>query len=112
MVFALMLATYSASAQCTANYSYETDTFGTTNFTDLSTFDSVLTYNWNFGDGNFSALQHPSNNYATDSVYLVVLMINDSLAGTYPPANAVTSTVCSPSTKKSSTPVTTNVAEA
>ncbi|MFM2336886.1 MAG: hypothetical protein RL115_79 [Bacteroidota bacterium] len=46
----------------------------TVNFIDSTTFnDPVLSYNWNFGDGNTSSLQHPSHTYTTPGFYTVSL---------------------------------------
>lgn len=51
-------------------------------FTDLSVITALhtpdeVTYNWNFGDGNTSGLQHPSHSYAVDTGYFdVTLIIN------------------------------------
>lgn len=50
-------------------------------FTDISTTTggNVLTWNWDFGDGNTSTLQNPSHTYASTGAYHVVLTLtNDS----------------------------------
>ena len=46
-------------------------------FTDASytPYGSILSWNWNFGDGQFSSLQNPSNNYNTAGQYSVSLEI-------------------------------------
>ncbi len=42
------------------------------NFTDESTGD-VSSWNWDFGDGNVSTSQHPSNAYLADGTYTITL---------------------------------------
>lgn len=51
-------------------------------FTDASTIISgtVSSWNWNFGDGNFSTQQNPIHTYGASGSYTVTLVIN-SLAG-------------------------------
>jgi gliding motility-associated-like protein len=47
------------------------------NFSDASTVSSpsvISSWNWNFGDGNFSTLQNPSHCYSTAGNYSVQLM--------------------------------------
>ncbi len=43
-------------------------------FTDLSY--QATAWSWNFGDGNTSALQHPTHSYTTNGIYNVSLTIN------------------------------------
>ena len=51
------------------------------NFTDVSTTGSTInTWSWDFGDGNTSNLQNPSNTYTVSGVYTVALTVTD-LAG-------------------------------
>ncbi len=45
----------------------------TVNFTNTST--GGLSYAWDFGDGNTSALQNPSNNYAASGDFAVTLIV-------------------------------------
>ncbi len=47
---------------------------GTVDFTNTST-GSITTYDWDFGDGNGSALENPSHTYANDGTYTVVLVV-------------------------------------
>lgn len=47
------------------------------NYTNLSTGDGTLTYEWLFGDGNTSSDQHPNNNYTEETTYDVSLIVND-----------------------------------
>jgi PKD repeat protein len=48
----------------------------TVNFTDLST-GSPVSWNWSFGDGNFSEIQHPSYIYPVPGIFTVNLTIGD-----------------------------------
>ncbi len=52
-----------------------------THFTDLTTPAGTATlqyWNWSFGDGGISSLQHPSHLYANPGVYYVTLIVTDS----------------------------------
>lgn len=52
-------------------------------FTDMSVSTSAATYVWDFGDGNTSTSQNPSNTYASDGTYTVCLIVtNDCGADT------------------------------
>lgn len=67
-------------AQPTANFSADKLTGCTpllVKFTDLSTGGAV-SWNWEFGNGNTSTLQHPSVIYATPGVYTVKLTVKDA----------------------------------
>src|SRR3972149_6048557 len=44
----------------------------TVSFTDLSTGE-ITSWSWDFGDGNTSILQNPSNYYSHDGLYTVTL---------------------------------------
>ncbi len=51
----------------------------TVNFTDASSADTTITnWSWDFGDGNTSTLQNPSNIYAQPGSYTVILTITDA----------------------------------
>jgi len=60
----------------TANFTYSGG--GTINFNNTST--NGATYFWDFGDGNTSTLQNPSNTYIANNTYQVKLIVysNDS----------------------------------
>ena len=47
----------------------------TVNFTDLS-LDSVNTWDWDFGDGNTSNIQHPQHIYTSAGIYTVELNVS------------------------------------
>lgn len=66
------------------------------NFTDIST-GSPTTWNWNFGDGGTSAVQHPTHPYAAAGSYNPVLIVTNvfgcadtatHLINVYPQPNA------------------------
>jgi photosystem II stability/assembly factor-like uncharacterized protein len=38
---------------------------------------SIVTWNWNFGDGFFSTVQNPTHNYATANTYIIWLKVTD-----------------------------------
>ena len=49
---------------------------GTVNFTDLSfSYTPILSWSWDFGDGNTSTLQNPSHTYAAPGLYTVTLSV-------------------------------------
>lgn len=53
------------------------------NFSDLSTADStIVAWSWNFGDGNTSSAQNPSNTYNTPGVYTVTLEVTTNTSCT------------------------------
>ncbi len=51
------------------------------NFSNLSfsNTNSILTYEWDFGDGNFSADENPQHNYATSGQYDVRLIASNCI---------------------------------
>lgn len=52
---------------------------GVSDFTDLSTFpanDTLISWDWDFGDGNTSTDQNPTNVYISSGVFLVQLIVN------------------------------------
>ena len=48
-------------------------------FSDLSTGD-ITSFQWNFGDGSFSTLQHPTHTYADVGAFTVSLIAKNSVA--------------------------------
>jgi len=63
----------------TADFTYTTDGL-TVNFTDTSTDPdgTIVSWDWDFGDGNNSTLQNPSHTYATGDTYTVTLTVTDN----------------------------------
>lgn len=62
-----------------ANFTVSANLFclnSATQFSDFST--NAMSWNWNFGDGNTSILQTPSNTYQNSGEYTVSLIVNDS----------------------------------
>lgn len=55
-----------------------------TQFTDAS-YDpganNIISWNWNFGDGNTSTVQNPSNTYFMGGNYTVSLIVNNDIGG-------------------------------
>ncbi len=88
LILIFVLSVINTSAQCpvTADFTVNDTTNCTTvSFTNTSTVssDSIVSYYWDFGDGQSSMLQNPSNTYAdphpsTDILYPVKLVITHS----------------------------------
>ena len=53
-----------------------TTTGSTVDFTDLST-GGVISWDWDFGDGNNSTLQNPSHTYGANGSFTVLLTVDD-----------------------------------
>jgi PKD repeat protein len=64
-----------------ADFTYTTNCL-TANFTDTSTdpngASDIVSWNWDFGDGNTSTEQNPSHTYAAEGTYTVSLTVTDS----------------------------------
>jgi PKD repeat protein len=62
-----------------ADFTYTTDGLSV-DFTDQSTDPdgNVVSWSWNFGDGNTSTQQNPSHTYASDGTYTVSLTVTDN----------------------------------
>jgi hypothetical protein len=77
----------------TADFSYTTSNLAV-NFTDKSIDPdgSVVTWAWDFGDGNTSAEQSPTNAYATSGTYTVMLTVTDNEGATGSKSSDVTVT--------------------
>jgi len=60
-------------------------------FTDASSDadGSVLTWNWAFGDGTFSAQQSPQHTYAEGASYTVILVVTDDDDAASAPATEI-----------------------
>lgn len=70
-VYPQPVASFSATSVCINN---------PTQFTDLST-GGATAWSWNFGDGNTSTAQNPSNTYAAAGNYTVTLITTSSPGG-------------------------------
>ena len=65
-----------AKAQCNPNFNDTSTVCGAVQFTNLSTpSNSLVTYNWNFGNSNTSTLQNPSTTYTANGSYQVCLFM-------------------------------------
>ncbi|MEZ5195061.1 MAG: PKD domain-containing protein [Bacteroidales bacterium] len=62
-----------------ANFYYQRDPEGNNSleyiFHDLSNSDDIISWEWNFGDGNFSPLSSPKHTYSEAGVYRVKLTV-------------------------------------
>ncbi|MFZ2900681.1 MAG: PKD domain-containing protein [Saprospiraceae bacterium] len=59
-----------------AGFSFEANSLEVA-FSDTSTFNPT-SWHWDFGDGDTSALQHPSHGYAEEGMYEVCLIVSNS----------------------------------
>jgi len=83
LFFALFMSVQNASAEgktCVADYSYVVDTevsSFTYLFKDLSTSsNSIISWNWDFGDGFNSDNQNPEHQYFIEGIYIVSLNVS------------------------------------
>ncbi|MCB0401807.1 MAG: PKD domain-containing protein [Flavobacteriales bacterium] len=78
LLLAGILSIGSAYSQCQASFTYQVNG-NTVSFTNTSTTDSstAMTWQWTFGDGNFSGNNDPSHTYLTPGTYQVCLFIVD-----------------------------------
>lgn len=66
------------TGMCIANFSGQMNN-NTATFTDLSTGSSdIVSWNWDFGDGTTSTVQHPVHEYAVEGTYTVFLTITSA----------------------------------
>lgn len=72
----LLAAGFNANAQCTAGFSFTTSG-NTATFTDTSgtTVGNIISWAWDFGDGNFDNVQNPAHTYTIGGQYIVTLNI-------------------------------------
>lgn len=65
-----------------ANLTYSSGCSNPILFTDSTTISggpTIVSWKWDFGDGNTSIQQNPSNNYAQQGVYVITLIATSSL---------------------------------
>ncbi|MFK7844285.1 MAG: choice-of-anchor B family protein [Rhodothermales bacterium] len=79
------------NATPTADFSFSTTMFMVT-FADASTDSdgSIVSWSWDFGDGNTSSAQNPSNTYAAAGTYSVMLTVTDDFGATNATSKSVT----------------------
>jgi len=76
------ISNYSLSASFTSDYIYGSDVPIDVIFTNTST--NATTYNWNFGNGNSSIIENPTNTYTTNGTFIVTLTAsNEHCSDTY-----------------------------
>ncbi|MBU0486698.1 MAG: PKD domain-containing protein [Bacteroidetes bacterium] len=79
-LIALLLSGQAEGQNCTADYSYLQLTSAANplavEFTDLSvSADSIVAWNWSFGDGIDAIVQNPSHTYSNPGEYMVCLSV-------------------------------------
>ena len=62
----------------TGSYTQIENPGGIVDFTNTSTITGTATYAWDFGDGQTSTSENPSNTYASNGAYTVCLIVSDS----------------------------------
>ncbi len=73
--FELLVRVTNDTSYCTAEFIYENGTTPLSiNFTDISTGD-ITSWQWDFGDGNYSTQQNPTHFYEAQGEYFVSLFI-------------------------------------
>ena len=72
-------------SECQALFWFEQDADDpfTFQFDNQSTVDSTATFNWDFGDGNFSSERMPTHTYAQPGIYLVALTVSQGDCNSY-----------------------------
>jgi PKD repeat protein len=69
-VYQLPIASFINSSACCGDTTY---------FNNASTpIGSIISWDWDFGDGNFSTLQNPWNKYGSSGTYSVTLIVTDT----------------------------------
>ncbi len=65
---------------CQASFIYNLGVNGGVTFTNTSSSNGFLIYDWNFGDSSFSSLENPIHTYTATGKYIVSLKILDTLS--------------------------------
>ena len=79
MLFACLLFSQ-AKSQCTANFSFTAGSNGVVTFTNNSLpASSSASYQWSFGDSQYSSLANPTHTYGANGTYVIILQRNDTL---------------------------------
>jgi PKD repeat protein len=94
-VRSMVIAINSVAANFTANKTEGTAPL-TVQFTDTST-NSPTSWNWNFGDGNFSTEQNPEHTFGDDGIYNVTLVATNAGNSSSPGSSSPGSSPGSPS---------------
>lgn len=79
----LIVLHFNVSAQISVNFKADTTIVCpgySIQFTDLSVGDTVFNWQWDFGDGQTSTLQHPTHAYSSPGFYTVKLTASSSNA--------------------------------
>jgi len=63
-----------------ADFSYVMDDELSVNFTDLSNLSTgnIVSWEWEFGDGNYSDVQNPNHTYGSEGTYMVKLKVKSA----------------------------------
>ncbi|MFK7783751.1 MAG: PKD domain-containing protein [Crocinitomicaceae bacterium] len=69
--------TVTSCANPTADFT-ESINVGVVDFTNTSSTSGTPTYSWDFGDGQSSTVENPTNTYAANGTYTVCLTVSDS----------------------------------
>jgi PKD repeat protein len=81
ILFLGILFSGQANAQCTANFTAQSNSNGSVSFTNTSAGNSQFTvYYWSFGDGTSSYLSNPTHQYNTNGFVSVCLSAYDSMS--------------------------------
>ena len=69
-------------SQCNGTFTFANITCDSVNFSPVST-GSQFVYFWDFGDGNTSMEVNPNHAYSSDGSYVVILTLQDTVAGCF-----------------------------
>ncbi|MBN4049670.1 PKD domain-containing protein, partial [Bacteroidales bacterium AH-315-N07] len=78
-----VLAVGDVSNSVYAQFSYYTDSVTATAYFKDQSLGNVTSWNWDFGDNQFSTYQNPGHTYASDSLYLVCLNVKNAAGVTH-----------------------------